>query len=83
MVTKDSAVWSSHNTQRKSWKEICQNVNSGGKITRDFFFSAFLYTLLFYVEQMIRTMTWKAGKQERIRVFLYLSGRAVGGHPIP
>ena len=32
--------------------------------SRGIFFSPFLYTLLFYMEQMIRTMTWKAGKQE-------------------
>lgn len=30
-LPRDSAK-SLHNTQRKSWKEICQNVNSGGKI---------------------------------------------------
>lgn len=31
--------------------------------SRQIFFSRFLYTLLFYVEQMIHTMTWIAGKQ--------------------
>ena len=48
MVTKDSAVWSSHNTQRKSWKERCQNVNSGGKITRDFFLSFSVYSTVLH-----------------------------------
>lgn len=31
-------------TERELWKEICQNVNSGGEITRDFFLSFSVYS---------------------------------------
>ena len=58
--------------------------------SRQIFFSRFLYTLLFYVEQMIHTMndmdSWETGRESR--VLSHLRGRAVGGlgvegHPIP
>lgn len=67
----------------KSWKEICQNVNSGGKIHGDFFLCFSVYSTVLCQFRPVRTMTWKAGKQERIQVFLYLNeeARAVGVTP--
>ena len=47
--------------------------------SRGIFFSCFLYTLLFYVEQMIRTMIWKAGKQGENPACSHISGWAVAG----
>lgn len=47
--------------------------------SRGIFFSRFLYTLLFYVEQMIRTMIWKAGKQGENPTCSHISEWAVAG----
>lgn len=49
--------------------------------SRGIFFSPFLYTLLFYMEQMIRTMTWKAGKQEENPGVLTSQRAGSGGSP--
>lgn len=88
MVTKDSAIWSSHNTQRKVWKEICQNVNSGGKITTDFFLSFSVYsTVLRGTDDSYNDMdSRETGRESWVLSHLRgwaVGGLGVGGHPIP